>query len=211
MANSPLSNSDSAPSNGPSRSQPTRYCVVMRTALPSRIEPTSWLSPRTTDRHYFLAAACRWRMNQWLRQQPLPLQPAKLLSEEVSQIKYDRRNFKFFSCSPFTFLTLGAVRRDTAAYNLLIMQTIDEAIAIDVSAPRVLKKRSTRVSYYDRRMNAEIMEERFCRVLQSDCILEWKKMCSFLSLWSDVTTGLDVWGDRRRAVLILDQFPSSAT
>jgi len=106
--------------------------------------PTSWLSLLPTDRHSF--SRCQWVIKSRLRrQQPLPLQPAKLLSEEVSQIKYYRRNFKFFSCSPFTFLTLGAVRWDTAAYSLWIMRAIDEVIAIWCVAPRICEEAEYRV------------------------------------------------------------------
>jgi hypothetical protein len=40
---------------------------------------------------------------------------------------------------------------------------------------------------------------------------EWKKVYALLSLLSDAIAALDVSGNARRGVLILDQFPSLTT
>jgi hypothetical protein len=101
---------------------------LCRPRSPNESMPTSWLSPRPTVRHSF--SCCLWMeiRYRWWRQQPLPLQPAKLISEEESQIKQCRTKFQFFFCSRFTFLNLGAVRWDTAAYSLWIMRLIEKTI-----------------------------------------------------------------------------------
>ena len=112
--------------------------------------PTSWLSPRPTVRHSF--SRCLWMeiRYRWWRQQPLPLQPAKLISEQVSQIKYCRRKFQFFSCTRFTFLNLGAVRWDTAAYSLWIMRSIEQSIGSRLSATCNFKVSEYRGFAFDR-------------------------------------------------------------
>lgn len=101
---------------------------VCQPRSPHGSKPTSWLSPRPTDRHYF--SRCHWmeiKTGGW-RQQPLPLQPAKLLSEGESRIKYYRTKFKLFCSHRLTFLNLGAVRWDTAIYSLWIMWSVAQAI-----------------------------------------------------------------------------------
>jgi hypothetical protein len=62
------------------------------TALPSRIDADELTFATADGPPFFQPLPVGDQIQLW-RQQPLPLQPAKLLSEEVSQIKYYRRNF----------------------------------------------------------------------------------------------------------------------
>ena len=96
---------------------------LCRPRSPHESMPTRWLSPRPTVRHSF--SRCLWMeiRYRWWRQQPLPLQPAKLISEEESQIKYCRTEISIFRLQSFYFSEL---RRGTVGHRGL--QPVDNAI-----------------------------------------------------------------------------------
>jgi hypothetical protein len=99
-----------------------RYCAVVvdRAPLTDRCRRTGLCHSRRTDISFAAASGCRFKSGGGDNSHSL-FSPRNNYRKRKARSSNSWAKINFFTCTRWTFLTFGAVRWDTAAYNLWIM------------------------------------------------------------------------------------------